>query len=127
MPQKKTLKSIPASEHDEQCTFVEWLENKRLMFTAIPNGGTRHMGTAVKLKKEGVRPGWADLLILVNDHLVWIEMKRSDRKPKRGGKGGVSDEQWRWIDALNRCANCQVFVCYSAKEAVEVIKRYLTN
>ena len=124
---RSPIRKVVPTEHQEQCTFVEWLETKKLKFTAIPNGGTRHMGTAVKLKKEGVRPGLPDLLILVNDHLVWIEMKRSDRKPKRGGKGGVSDEQWRWIDALNRCANCQVFVCYSAKEAVEVIKRYLTN
>jgi len=127
MPQKKTLKSIPASEHDEQCTFVEWLESKKLKFSAIPNGGTRHMGTAVKLKKEGVRPGLPDLLILVNDHLVWIEMKRSDRRPKRGGKGGVSDEQWRWIDALNRCDNCQVFVAYSAKEAIDDIEKMLKS
>lgn len=85
------------------------------------------MGTAVKLKKEGVRPGLPDLLILVNDHLVWIEMKRSDRKPRRGGKGGVSDEQWRWIDALNRCDNCQVFVAYSAKEAIEVVENMLKS
>lgn len=127
MPQKKTLKSIPASEHEEQCTFVEWIETKKRKFTAIPNGGTRHMGTAVKLKKEGVRPGLPDLLILVNDHLVWIEMKRSDLRPKRGGKGGVSDEQWRWIDALNRCNNVQVYVCYGAEEAMKVVDAILTT
>lgn len=121
------MPSLIPTEHEEQCSFVEWLETKNLKFTAIPNGGTRHMGTAVKLKKEGVRPGLPDLLILVNDHLVWIEMKRSDRKPKRGGKGGVSDEQWRWIDALNACDNCQVHVCYSAKEAIKVIDGYLTE
>ena len=91
-------------------------------FTAIPNGGHRHIGQAVKLKREGVRPGLPDILVLVNTHLVWIEMKRRDLKPKRGGKGGLSSDQERWIAALNECANCQVFVCYGCQEAIKTIE-----
>ena len=112
------MPSLIPTEHEEQCTFVEWLETKKLTFTAIPNGGTRHMGTAMKLKREGVRPGLPDMLIIVNDHLVWIEMKRRDRKPKRGGKGGISDEQWRWIDALNRCENGRLTVRFSGRPLI---------
>lgn len=110
------------TERDEQCAFVEWLDANGYMFTAIPNGGHRHIGQAVKLKKEGVRPGLPDILVLVNTHLVWIEMKRRDLKPKRGGKGGLSLDQERWIAALNECANCQVYVCYGFSEAVDTVR-----
>ena len=109
------------SEHDEQCLLVEWLELYRYKFTAIPNATWTSFSQQKKNKKEGVRPGLPDLLILVKNHLVWIEMKRSDRKPKRGGKGGISEEQQGWIDALNACQNCEVFVCYSFAEARDKI------
>lgn len=115
------MKNIP-SEHQEQRAFVEWLEANKYMFTAIPNGGGRSITQAMKLKREGVRPGLPDMLVIVNGHLVWIEMKKSDLKPKRGGKGGVSDDQWRWIDELNRCENTQVFVCYGSKDAIKAIE-----
>lgn len=121
------MPSLIPTEHEEQCAFVEWLETKKLMFTAIPNATFTGWSQQRKNKAEGVRPGLPDMLIIVNDHLIWIEMKRRDRKPKRGGKGGISDEQWRWIDALNRCENTQVYVTYGAKEAIEVIEKYLTK
>lgn len=124
---RSPIRKVVPTEHEEQCTFVEWLETKKLKFSAIPNGGGRSMHQAMVLKKEGVRGGLPDMLIIVKDHLVWIEMKRSDLKPKIGGKGGVSDEQWRWIDALNRCNNVQVYVCYGAEEAMKVVDSVLTT
>lgn len=113
---------IIASEHEEQCAFVEWLEVNGYKFSAIPNATWTSFSQQKKNTAEGVRPGLPDLLVLVNDHLVWIEMKRSDLKPKKGGKGGVSAAQQGWIDALNRCANCQVYVCYGYVEAVNIIR-----
>lgn len=110
------------SEHDEQVAFIQWLELTGYMFSAIPNGGVRHIGQAMKLKAEGVRPGVPDVLVIVNRMLVWIEMKRKDLKPKRGGSGGVSLDQKKWIKALNECSNCEVFVCYGAVEAIEKIR-----
>ena len=119
---KKVMPSLIPSEHEEQVTFVEWLETKGYKFSAIPNGWFGNIGLIKKMQKEGVRAGVPDMFIIVKDHLVWIEMKKKDLKPKRGGKGGVSDEQWRWIDALNRCDNCQAYVCYGADEAIKVIE-----
>lgn len=113
---------IVPSEHDEQCTFVEWLEVNGYKFSAIPNATWTSFSQAKKNTAEGVRAGLPDILVIVNDHLVWIEMKRSDLKPKRGGKGGVSLVQQGWIEALNRCANCQVYVCYGYVEAVDTIR-----
>lgn len=114
---------IRVSEHDEQAAFVEWLEVNGYKFSAIPNATWTSFSQANKNKVEGVRAGLPDILVLVKNHLVWIEMKRRDLKPKRGGKGGVSAVQQAWIDALNKCDNCQVFVCYGYVEAVDTIKR----
>ena len=78
------------SEHFEQVTVVNWLERNGIVFFAVPNGGKRDMRTAMTLKREGVRAGAPDL-VLVNcapsdGRPVMIEMKR-----KRGAK--YSDEQ----------------------------------
>lgn len=116
------MKHLTVSEHNEQSSFVEWLEVNRYKFTAIPNSTFTSFSQQRKNKSEGVRPGLPDMLVIVKNQLVWIEMKRKDRKPKRGGKGGVSDVQKEWHDILNKCDNCQVFVCYGDLEAREVIR-----
>lgn len=120
------MSTVP-TEHEEQVAFIEWLELTGYKFSAIPNGGVRHIGQAVKLKAEGVRPGLPDILVIVNRMLVWIEMKRSDLKPKRGGSGGVSLDQKKWFQTLNECPNCEVFVCYGAVEAIEKIRALAKN
>lgn len=115
------MKIVP-SEHDEQVAFVEWLEVNGYKFSAIPNATWTSFSQQKKNKAEGVRPGLPDLLVIVKNHLVWIEMKRSDLKPKRGGKGGLSKHQIGWIEALNGCANCQAYVCYGYTEAVNTVQ-----
>jgi len=109
------------SEYDEQCALVQWLELAGYKFSAIPNSTWTTYSQQNKNKSSGVRAGLPDLLVIVNDRLCWIEMKRSDRKPKKGGCGGVSAEQQAWIEALNKCQNCQVFVCYSFEEARDAV------
>lgn len=116
------IQKIIPSEHEEQCAFVEWLEDNGYRFSAIPNATWTSFSQQQKNKREGVRPGLPDLLVIVRDQLVWIEMKRSDLKPKRGGRGGLSEHQIGWINALNACNNCEVFVCYGYSEAVSTIK-----
>lgn len=62
-----------------------------LMLFAVPNGGHRHIGTARRLKAEGVVPGVADLLLLVPNHGyhgLAIELKH--------GKGKQSESQLKW-------------------------------
>ena len=115
------MNSLTTSEHSEQCSFVEWLEVNRYKFSAIPNSTWTSFSQQRKNKQEGVRPGLPDILVIVKNKLVWIEMKRPDRKPKRGGKGGVSDVQKEWHKVLNACDNCQVFVAYGADEARSII------
>lgn len=115
-----------ATEHQEQVALMTWamlLEKEypalRNLF-AIPNGGKRHIGTARKLKAEGVKPGVPDLFLAVPSlgyHGLFIEMKRQ--------KGGhTSDAQTERIGNL-LAEGYSVVVCHGWIEAKETILNYL--
>ena len=74
---------------------------------AVPNGGYRHIQTAAKLKKTGVKKGVPDVFLpapRAGYHGLYIEMKR-----KRGGV--ISVDQRRYMDFLTaqgyRCLLCR--------------------
>ena len=111
----KTKKIIP-TEADEQKVFVQWLELMGYKFSRIAQETyTPYWGQKIKNKQLGVRRGLPDLLIIVNNTLVFIEMKR-----KSGG--AISEEQQGWCDALNHCDGVTALVCRGADEAIEFIK-----
>lgn len=119
------MKALPKSEHEEQAAVIEWAAwNKskypelELLF-AIPNGGHRHKGVAIKLKKEGAKAGVPDLCLPIsraNYHSLWLEMKTL--------KGKTTLPQQRFLKLLNRYGHLAV-VCFSAEEAIGFIKQYL--
>ena len=94
-------------EHKEQVAVIQWwhLAHKayglpEFALFAIPNGGARHMLTAVRLKEEGVRPGIPDLflacspgehsrLVGIEYQGMFIEMKVGRNKP--------TENQWNEI------------------------------
>ena len=64
----------------------------------IPNGGSRHIAEASKLKAMGVKRGVPDIFLpvrTINFIGMWIELK----KPI---KGIVSGEQDEWLDYLSK-------------------------
>ena len=115
------------SESTEQQALFEWAEiaakktpELRLMY-AVPNGGKRNMATAVRLKKEGVKPGVPDICLPVprgKYHGLYIEMKFGRNKP--------SEAQKWWIEQLQQQGH-KVALCYGWGEAVKVIVDYLTE
>jgi hypothetical protein len=89
------------SEHAEAAMLMRavrgaegtWPE-LRLLY-AIPNGGKRNRGTAIKLKAEGLRPGVPDYCLPVargGYHGLYIELKTAS--------GAVRPEQRAWLAAL---------------------------
>ena len=66
---KKDLDSTPAmespTEHQIQCAVIDFCALKGIPIFAIPNGGFRHITTAKKLQREGVKSGVPDLFIPV--------------------------------------------------------------
>jgi len=94
-----TMTISPRSEYNEQCTLVEYLDllkatGKILMYTALPNNlFTKSWSQKVKQKRQGLKPGFPDLVIVTKDKVIFLEMKRV--------RGGVlSDEQMVWLEAL---------------------------
>lgn len=124
--------SLIPSEYAEQCTFVDWLEWNKLKFTAIPNATyTKSVKQKVKNKREGLRRGFPDLIVIIPWHrtedqegkLLCIEMKRT--------KGGsLQESQKEWIEALNLdVASPSVIakVCKGADAAIEYVSKFLVN
>lgn len=135
MTRRLSPPSTVPSEHAEQVALLQWakMTRKRLpelaLLFAIPNGGDRNAIVAKKLKAEGVRAGVPDLFLPVardRFHGLFLEMKRTDKRPVRNGKGGVSPQQSQWIDAL-RDQNYRVEVCYGWQESAAVLESYLTE
>lgn len=90
------------------------------LLVAIPNGGHRHIGTARKLKAEGVRPGVPDYCLFVarkGYHGLLIELK----EPTKGKLSPTQDEMIRLLSH-------EWYLCVVAKgwdEAREAIQNYL--
>ena len=118
------MKNLTPTEHLEQVTLIAWYRRtyKNELLVAIPNGGKRHIKTALSMKQEGVSKGFPDLFLPVPNskfYGLFIEMKRQ--------KGGtVSKEQKEWLEYLNT-VGYQATVCKGFLEAKEVIECYLSD
>ena len=94
---------------------------KRLYYTAptvqvvaVPNAGKRTVWAARQAKKEGMSPGFCDLLILwPGAGVAFIELKMP--------KGVVSPNQADWIARLGDYGHA-VAVCRSVDEAVAFLR-----
>lgn len=114
-----------ASEYQEQCALFEWrahalptMPELSMMFGTL-NGIRLPVSLAVKAKKQGNVRGVPDVMLLVpsgNYHGLMIEMKI------KGGK--LLPEQKDWATKARGWGYC-CKVCYSATEAIDLIKRYL--
>ena len=65
-------------EHHLQCRIMDYLNHNgrpELHWTAIPNGELRHPTVALRLRAEGVKPGTADIVILLPNQTAWLELK----------------------------------------------------
>ncbi len=114
------------SEHTEQVALFNWcklMEGRHpqlaLLFS-IPNGGKRHLGTAVKLKASGTKSGVPDIFLPVANrhgkHGLWIELKVGKNKPTKN--------QQHWLRELE-AEGYATALCYGFEEARNTIVNYL--
>jgi len=102
------------SEMAEQTAFVEWLELKGYLFTAIPNSTfTTSWNQKRKNRAMGLRAGLPDMIVIANNKVMFVEMKRIKRSV-------TSAEQKKWIEALNS-AGVPAKVCKGCIEAMNFI------
>jgi len=114
-------------EEREQRALIQWLDLKGWKYTAIPNSTYTSKSQANKNKLNGLRAGLPDMFIIGrksnNEPFpAFIELKNPAIKPKKKGKGGVTEEQAEWIDAINQ-SGIPAFVAYGWVEAKEELER----
>lgn len=99
-------------EHKLQTEIVHWLRNSfatdaTLVF-AVPMGELRHPRVAARLKAEGAMAGVADLCIVEDGYVLFMELKAL--------KGVLSDAQKSFLSRATR-AGAWYSVCWSLENA----------
>lgn len=114
------------TEHQEQSLLMQWAATQYVAhpglrwLVAVPNGGWRHQATAGRLRAEGVKPGYPDLILDVARgpyHGLRIELKR-----RLGWR--VSREQVVWLEHL-AAEGYLVAVCAGWEAARDELLAYL--
>lgn len=117
------------TEHQEQVMLCQWLDAHRILYCAVPNGGSRHMLEAKKMKRAGVKAGVPDILIF-SESETWptkygIEKRNHPRgvaiELKRRGKSRATLLQHAWLQSLAKCMWLGR-ICYGADEAIEWLR-----
>ena len=115
-----TLPRLNATEVEEQIAVVQYCTARHIPVFHIPNGGSRYVREAARLKQQGVMPGVPDLMIPVprnGYHGLFVEMKR-----KKGGR--TTTEQYYWRDLLSE-QGYKSLICYGADAAIEALDTYV--
>lgn len=110
------------TEHQEQVMLCRWLDKRKVIYFAVPNGGKRHPSVARKLKAEGVKAGVPDIVIPQQARLqikytgVVIEIKR-----RQGGR--TTEEQRQWLDYF-KSEGWLTLVANGADEAIKKLEEW---
>lgn len=106
---KRARKAPEAQIQRSVVAFLALQESMgRLLWFAVPNGGQRHPGAGFNLKRQGMRRGIPDLVVVPKvGPVCFIELKSED--------GRVSEEQEAWLEKLP-LFGCSVAVCRSLDE-----------
>jgi hypothetical protein len=112
----------PPSEDQEQMALMRWAQYHpicRDYLIHIPNGGSRHLLEARKLKLMGVKAGVSDLFLAYpanGYHGWWGEGKSLN--------GKLTDKQKEWLDRM-KSVGYKTDVWYGVIEAKKFIEEYL--
>lgn len=90
------------------------------MLIAVPNGSYRKPLEAIRLKREGVKAGMTDLMLLVprgGFHGFCLELKRAD--------GGVVSAAQKKMHGLLAEQGYLVKICSGADEAYAALEQYV--
>lgn len=119
------LRYAGRSEDTEQMTVISWAlwqerEYPELKWLYhIPNGGSRNIVEAAKLKRMGVKAGVSDLCLPYPKGIycgLYIEMKYDKGRHQPAQKEFLKDMA---------AAGHYVATCYTANDAMDVISGYL--
>lgn len=123
---KKNTAAFESSEAAEQEKLFNWVEVHQnleqypglCLLYHIPNEGKRSRYTGGKLKLQGLKKGTSDVCLPVargKYHGLYFEMKYGNNK--------LTKEQKDFLRGV-KIQGYATWVCYSAEEAIELIKAY---
>lgn len=103
-----------------QQACVKWfrLQYPNDIIFAVPNGGSRNLTEAVRLKSEGVLAGVSDLIILFDNKILFVEMKH--------GKGKQTESQLMFEKKVN-AKGFEYIVANSLDVFIEKINHFKAN
>jgi hypothetical protein len=107
--------------HDEskiQQAVVQWfrLQYPQYIIAAVPNGGYRNPKEAAIMQCEGVLAGFADLIIIAQRNVLFLEMKTE--------KGRQSEKQKEFQNKVTRLG-FEYVICRSFDQSVLAIERWI--
>jgi hypothetical protein len=120
----KSIRKKPSHEEDDlQTRAVAWFDShyhvyKKLLFHPS-NGGKRNAIEAAKFKRMGVRPGVADLMLIIPNRFypyMCIELK---------SKKGKQSEHQKDFQRIVELAGAKYVICRSLEEFIAVVTDYL--
>lgn len=105
-------------ESEIQQSVVQWFRIKypNYIIAAVPNGGFRNAREAAIMQREGVLAGFADLIIIAKQNILFLELKTPI--------GVLSKKQKEFQEKVNNLG-FQYVVCRSFDQAVMVIVSWI--
>ena len=124
-------RSIP-TEADEQKALVQWLNIKHIMhFAPIMENNHSKLNrqfavrNEAKAKAMGKKPGVSDIIVMLDNKILFIELKRKKKILKSGKEStshtNISEAQKEFIENVNKYNYALGKVCYGWEEAKEFI------
>jgi hypothetical protein len=116
---KKKYKKYIGKENNFQVTVANYLNSLGVLWFHCPNGGSRHKLEAANLKKQGVKSGVPDVLVVEPKGKyigLAIELKVGYNKP--------NDNQIEWLNELEK-RGYKVNWTNSLDECIDIIDEYL--
>jgi len=118
-------------ESYEQERLHGWCQNRALVSYAVPNAGKRSVWGGKNFVKQGLVEGVSDYVVLLEDKILYIELKRQPKKLK-SGKMSVShtpttNEQIEFIEKVSKFSYAIGRVCYGFDEARSFISEYASD
>lgn len=127
--------SLPTPlESEEQASLVQYLKLKKIFYFSVPNGSylaggkLQRVKQMTRLKREGLIDGVSDLVVLLEDKILFIEMKRRPKILKSGKESvshtSISKDQKIFLESVGKFKYAESTVAYGCKQAIEFISKH---
>lgn len=130
-------KAIPIEAEEQKC-LVQWLRLNNIMHFAPVNENntfkqnkTYAMIAEQKARAAGKLKGVSDIIVLLDNKILFIELKRRKKVLKNGSLSishtQVSKEQYDFLTRVSKFDYADSALCYGWTEAKEFIEKYKTK